>query len=38
MVKIDYILNSDYKVPVPEILCKNDMENFYKRIVKEMEN
>jgi hypothetical protein len=35
--KIDYIINSGEDVPVPKILCENEMRNFYSRIIKEME-
>jgi len=36
--KIDLILNSDEgEIPVPEILCRDKMNNFYNKILKEME-
>ena len=36
--RIDYILNSGDKVPVPKLLCQDEMSNFYNRIVKEMKD
>lgn len=36
--KLDYIINSGEEVPIPKIICENEMKNFYKRIIKEMEN
>ncbi len=36
LAKIDFILNSDEIVPVPEILCQVEMDNFYNKIIKEM--
>ncbi|MFW9871532.1 MAG: hypothetical protein ACFFG0_00310 [Candidatus Thorarchaeota archaeon] len=35
--RIDYILNSGENVGVPRLLCHDDMENFYNKILKEME-
>ena len=35
--RIDHILNGDDVVPVPEILCQDEMNNFYNRIINEME-
>lgn len=35
--KINKILNSDDFLPVPKLLCENQMNNFYKNIIKEME-
>lgn len=35
--RIDYILNSGYDVPIPEILCQDGMDNFYNKIINEME-
>jgi hypothetical protein len=35
--RISYILESGIKVPVPEILCQDEMDNFYNRIINEME-
>jgi len=34
--RIDYILNSGDKVPVPKLLCQKEMSNFYNRIIKEI--
>lgn len=35
--KIDYILHNNIReVPVPKILCENEMKNFYKNLIKEM--
>jgi len=31
--RIDYILNSGDKVPVPQLLCHGEMENFYKHVI-----
>jgi len=35
--KLDHIINSGEEVSVPEILCEDEMKNFYNRIIKEME-
>lgn len=36
--KIDFILNSDEAVSTPKILCRDEMNNFYNKIIKEMES
>ena len=36
VARIDYILNSGDKVPLPKILCQDEMNNFYNKIIKEM--
>ena len=40
MNKIDYILNADFdlvpKVDVPELLCEDQMKNFYDKLIVEM--
>lgn len=35
--KLDYILNTDSNIPIPEIICQDEMNNFYNKIIKEME-
>jgi len=36
MSKLDYIINSGEEVSVPEILCEDEMNDFYNKIIKEM--
>jgi hypothetical protein len=36
LAKIDYLLNSEVVLPIPELLCHKEMTNFYSNIIKTM--